>query len=179
VVPADRNAPEQAADLRRHARERLPDYLVPSVFVAVPALPLTVNGKVDRAALPRPEDLDGTGAAPPATDTEHAIARFVCDLLEVTDVGRRVDLFDLGWHSLLMTRLAQRIQERFGVEVPLPELFLEPTIEHIAALVDAGTPGVATTAAITPVDRGRYVGQRAADGAVRLPTAITAVRPTP
>jgi len=179
VVPADRNAPEQAADLRRHARERLPDYLVPSVFVAVPALPLTVNGKVDRAALPRPEDLDGTGAAPPATDTEHAIARFVCDLLEVTDVGRRVDLFDLGWHSLLMTRLAQRIQERFGVEVPLPELFLEPTIEHIAALVDAGTPGVATTAAITPVDRGRYVGQRAADGAVRLPTAITAARPTP
>jgi amino acid adenylation domain-containing protein len=180
VVPADPAVPPPGPDLRRHARQLLPDYLVPSAFVAVPALPLTVNGKVDRAALPRPEELDDAGpAAAAATETERALARLVAELLEVSTVGRRIDLFDLGCHSLLMARLALNIRERFGVDVPLPEMFLEPTVERIAALIDSGTPDAAGAPAIGPVDRSRYVGQRGADGVVRLPPAITAVRLTP
>ncbi|TXS49730.1 non-ribosomal peptide synthetase [Streptomyces sp. OR43] len=189
VVP--REAPPTAAGLRAHLRERLPEYLVPGSFRPVSALPLTVNGKVDRRALVAlgREPSDATpdnataGAAPQLSPTEAAVAGLVAELLETARVGRDDDLFALGWHSLLMARLALRIDDRFGVKVPLQELFVEPTVARVAASVDtgmqraAGTGGPggqgASRTVIARVDRSRYLAGTTGSGRLTLPDTLS------
>ncbi|SEG84343.1 amino acid adenylation domain-containing protein [Actinacidiphila yanglinensis] len=168
--------PLDPAVLRAHLRALLPEYLIPGSFLTVPEIPVTGNGKVDRRALSATTEAVGTRPAAPATATERTIAAFAAEMLAVASVGRDDDLFALGWHSLLMARLALRTEEHFGVRVPLQELFVEPTVTRIAAAVDRGMdgprrdPGADT---IVRADRSRYTGARKADGTVALPEALT------
>lgn len=125
--------------LREHLRAALPDYMVPSAFVVLPEFPLTPNGKVDRRALPAPESVAGTDGDDPAqaprTEEEQALAGLWQDLLGVRQVGLSDNFFDLGGHSLLSTRLLSRIDQTFGVTLPLRAVFEAPVLEQMAARI--------------------------------------------
>jgi amino acid adenylation domain-containing protein/FkbH-like protein len=132
-----------AAELRAFLRQSLPDYMVPAAFVTVVRLPLTANGKVDRAALPAvPAASDAEEATPqvklPRDEVEKRLAWLWADLLGVEAVGIADDFFDLGGNSLHALRLFARIRKDFGVDLPLVTLFEAPTIEACAELIRAG-----------------------------------------
>jgi amino acid adenylation domain-containing protein len=124
--------------LREALRRTLPGHLVPSVFVRVDALPRTVRGKVDRAALPAPEE--EAGAAPyaaPGTPTEARVASIWEEVLRSGPVGVHDSFFLRGGHSLLATRAVSRIRDIFGVDLPLRTIFDCPTVAEVAREVDA------------------------------------------
>jgi amino acid adenylation domain-containing protein/FkbM family methyltransferase len=133
-------------DLRRLARERLPDYMVPAVFVPVDRVPLTAGGKVDRARLPAPAD-PGAAApaafAPPRGGEEERLAELWREVLGVERVGRHDGFFDLGGHSLLLARLHARLREALGREVPIVDLFRFPTVAALAEHLRAEPAGPA------------------------------------
>ncbi|WP_064746518.1 non-ribosomal peptide synthetase [Lysobacter antibioticus] len=136
-VTADGTAPTPDA-LRDHLKAALPDYMVPSAFVILEQFPLTPNGKVDRRALPMPEDVasnDDDAGGEPRTPEEQTLVELWQQLLNVRRVRVRDNFFDLGGHSLLATRLLARIDQSFGVELPLRTLFEAPTLEQLAARV--------------------------------------------
>ena len=124
-----------AAALRRS----LPDYMVPATFVALPTLPLTTNGKVDRAALPAPDASnmlrDGEVVAP-RSEVETELAAILSTLLGVEAVSVQDNFFLLGGHSLLGTQLIVRVREVFGVELSLRTLFDAPTIADLATEIE-------------------------------------------
>jgi acyl carrier protein len=129
------------AELREHVAAHLPRYMVPSFVVLLDRLPLTVSGKVDRRALPQPDDRarGGAGGTEPTTDTERVLAvELVADLLRLPRVGIHDNFFELGGNSLQATRLMSRIRDRFGVEVELADFFQSPTVAHLAAAVERG-----------------------------------------
>ena len=157
LVARDGPAPT-AGELRRAIAATLPDYMVPSAFVVLEAMPLTPNGKVDRAALPDPgsaRSASSEGYLPPRNAIEEAVASAFGDVLGVDRVGARDDFFELGGHSLMAAQLLARVRDAFGVELPLKDLFDAPTVAGLAHLVEdalrAGTGAQAP--AITPVDR--------------------------
>ncbi|MEV1175411.1 amino acid adenylation domain-containing protein [Nonomuraea sp. NPDC049784] len=121
-------APEQ---LRAHLAERLPEYMVPSAFVALESLPVNPSGKVDRHALPDPGQSVRTVTAP-ATPVEQAIAAIWQEVLG-GQVGRHDNLFELGGHSLNATQIASRLREALDVQVPLRTLFAHPTVAELGA----------------------------------------------
>ncbi|MCA1568067.1 MAG: amino acid adenylation domain-containing protein [Acidobacteria bacterium] len=127
-------------ELQAFLRARLPQYMVPTVFVFLDALPLTPSGKVDRRRLPAPDGArpDGDAAyVAPRTPGEEDMAAIWREVLGVQRVGVYDDFFDLGGHSLLATRVISIVRERRGVEVPLRLMFESPTVEGIAAHVEA------------------------------------------
>ncbi|PWG10662.1 non-ribosomal peptide synthetase [Streptomyces sp. V2] len=140
AAPADTAVPE----LREWCARGLPAHMVPAAVVVLPELPLTPSGKVDREALPRHDrastGLDGERARP-ATDTERAVVGFMSELLGGAEVGARDDFFRLGGHSLLVGRLAARIRDAFGTDVPLSELYRRTTAEEIGRFLDGGARG--------------------------------------
>ncbi len=123
-----------AQELREFLKERLPHYMVPSAFVALEKFPLTPNGKVDRRALPDPEQADMAGEqyVAPRTPDEELLATIFEDLLKVEPIGIEHNFFDLGGHSLLATQLASRIRDAFEVEIPLKDIFAYPTVRELA-----------------------------------------------
>ncbi|WP_407288203.1 non-ribosomal peptide synthetase [Streptomyces sp. BP-8] len=130
--------PASGDELRALLEERLPGYMVPWRVVVLDALPLTVNGKVDRAALPAPDSVRpavATAYAEPRDDMERAVATAVAAVLRLDRVGRSDNFFELGGHSLLATRLVFRLRAELGTELPLRALFEVPTVEGIAAAV--------------------------------------------
>ena len=136
-VVADPVAPPSAAELRAFAALKLPTYMVPAACVVMSALPLSPNGKVDRARLPAPDgtrQLESTFVAP-RSDTEARIAAVWRELLRVEHVGIRDNFFDLGGHSLLLVRVRARLAEELGPVVSLVDLFQYPTVESLAAFV--------------------------------------------
>jgi acyl carrier protein len=125
--------------LRDHLRERLPDYMVPSAFVPLDALPLTASGKVDRRALPPPDlrDLAGdAGMVEPRTDIERVLADIWREVLKIDRLGIHDNFFDLGGHSLLATQVISRLRNALQLEVPLRKLFEAPTIAAFAVTVE-------------------------------------------
>ncbi|MEU1352294.1 amino acid adenylation domain-containing protein, partial [Streptomyces sp. NPDC005795] len=135
------------AELAAHLRERLPDYLVPSVFVVMDALPSTPNGKLDRAALPTPERTPQGSGRVPRTPQEQILAELFAEVLDVPKVSVDDDFFALGGHSLLATRLVARLRSVLGVELGLRALFQAPTVAGLAeVLTEAGRARPALTA---------------------------------
>ncbi|HVR96916.1 MAG TPA: amino acid adenylation domain-containing protein, partial [Thermoanaerobaculia bacterium] len=140
--------------LRQSLRERLPEYMVPSAFVVLDALPITPNGKVDRAALPAPDPARTDGAYhEPRDPVEAELAEIWAELLGAERVGVLDNFFDLGGHSLLATQVISRVRDRFGVELPVRALFEEPTVAGLAARAREQKPAVAAadTAPIEPI----------------------------
>uniref|UniRef100_A0A173H0U4 L-cysteine--[L-cysteinyl-carrier protein] ligase n=1 Tax=Polyangium spumosum TaxID=889282 RepID=A0A173H0U4_9BACT len=127
-------APSQRA-LRDHVKATLPDFMVPSAFVVLPALPMSPNGKVDRLRLPAPTVARDEAAEPPAaeeSELERTIREIWQDVLAVPSVGLTDNFFDAGGHSLLLTRVRARLQQALGRELTIVELFEHPTIASLA-----------------------------------------------
>jgi amino acid adenylation domain-containing protein len=136
VVGRDGEAPS-AAELRKMLRRELPDYMIPSAFVALDELPLTLNAKVDRRALPDPESPGAATVArvPPRTPTEILLAEVWCELLGVSQVAVHDNFFDLGGHSLLTMRALAAVEKRIGKRVN-PREYIFQTLEQIAQAYD-------------------------------------------
>jgi len=127
-------------DLRSHLRKLLPDYMIPTVFVPLEALPRTPNGKLDRNALPSPGAPELEAAlVEPRTETEARVASLWRELLRVDTIGVDHDFFELGGHSLTATRLVSRVRQAFGIELPLDEVFRAPTVAALAERIDNAT----------------------------------------
>ncbi len=116
----------------------LPDYMIPTKFVAMDALPLTPNGKVDRNALPEPGVSTSRNTEPPATPEEVRLAAIWCAVLQVEQVARYDDFFDLGGHSLLIARLLRRVQAEYNIRLPMAALFRAPRLADMAELIATG-----------------------------------------
>lgn len=132
-------SPPTAADLvalRAALRERLPAYLVPTLAVGLPALPLNSSGKVDLAALPMPQRAQRAQSRAPGTPTERAIAEIWSQVLGIADVGAHDDFFALGGHSLLAIQVLYHIEQRLGAHLDIPTMFEAPTVAGLADLAD-------------------------------------------
>ncbi|HJT57689.1 MAG TPA: amino acid adenylation domain-containing protein, partial [Ktedonobacteraceae bacterium] len=138
VVACD-GAKPAIGGLRRYLQEQLPDYMLPSHFMELEALPLTSNGKVDRRALPTPQasGVERSGEEDTArTPIEELIAGMWSEVLGLKHVGRHENVFELGGHSLLATRVVSQVRTVLQVEVPLRSLFEAPTVAGLAARVE-------------------------------------------
>jgi amino acid adenylation domain-containing protein len=164
VVPGAAAVPD-LEELRRRLAATLPDYMLPSALVALAALPLTANGKLDRRALPPPE-WDRDAAAPavaPRTRLEEVLAAIWAEVLAVERVGVNDNFFALGGHSLLAARLAFAVQQALGVEIQLRTLFEAPTVAALAPIVArlelqrGGEPTRPSLAQVVPNPGDRYL----------------------
>jgi amino acid adenylation domain-containing protein len=133
-------AESTADELRRFLKDKLPDQMVPAVFVLLDALPLLSNGKIDRRALPAPDrtrpELDRTFVAP-RTPTEELLVGIWAQVLDLGRVGIHDNFFDLGGHSLLATQAVSRMRDAFQVDIPLRRLFEVPTVAGLAESIEA------------------------------------------
>ncbi|MEA2464611.1 MAG: hypothetical protein QOJ98_2358, partial [Acidobacteriota bacterium] len=151
------NSPEfLIRDVRAFLSERLPEYMLPSVFVPLDEMPLSPNGKLDRKALPVPE----AGAfalrryEAPETGIEAALADIWSDLLKIERVGRNDDFFELGGHSLLATQLISRIHSHMGVDLPLKTVFDETSVARQATCIAKAEQS--RMPPLEPMDRTQY-----------------------
>ncbi|HEY0735345.1 MAG TPA: condensation domain-containing protein, partial [Herpetosiphonaceae bacterium] len=130
--------------LRSYLGERLPAYMVPSALLLLDALPLTVNGKLDRAALPLPERrvADATFVAP-RTPLEAEVAQIWAAVLGQERIGVEDNFFALGGHSLLATQLIARVRQQFQCELPLQAVFDAPTVARLAVRIAQAQPSAA------------------------------------
>lgn len=135
--------------LRTHLREHLPDYMIPSVFVAMDTFPLTPNGKIDRKALPAPSVKAEPVQAeyiPPSNELEATIAGIWMELLGLSQVGRSDNIFDIGANSIMTAQANQRLSKKLGRRVSLVSMFRYPTVETLAAHLGADATGPAAKA---------------------------------
>jgi amino acid adenylation domain-containing protein len=132
------DAVQAPAELREHLKKSLPEYMIPAAFHVVASLPRLTNGKIDRSALPEPEETPAAGSptwTAPRTAIEQQLAGIWSQVLGVPRVGIHDNFFDLGGHSLLSIQLIARIEKRFGKTLPVAVLFESPTVEQLAALL--------------------------------------------
>jgi amino acid adenylation domain-containing protein len=136
----------EPSELRAFLQQRLPEYMAPATFVLLEALPLTATGKLDRAALPKPEQAAAASDRPyvaPRTLVEAILAAIWAQALGVARVGRHDDFFALGGHSLLATRIVNQVRKTLQVSLPLQRVFDSPTLAELATAITAleTTPG--------------------------------------
>ena len=143
VVPAD--PADDNGDLRRFAGERLPDHMVPQAFVAIDAMPLSPNGKLDRASLPAVAPRTAAGPRPRGS-TEETVAAVWSEVLGV-EVGREDGFLELGGHSLLATQVVARLRGACQVELPLCDFIAQPTVAGVARTIDRLRGGAGATPA--------------------------------
>ncbi|MEW5928961.1 MAG: amino acid adenylation domain-containing protein, partial [Gemmatimonadota bacterium] len=144
------------AELRAWLRERLPEYMVPSAFVALEAFPRTPSGKTDRLALPAPGPAhsgEGAAYAAPRTPTEETVAAIWAEVLGAERVGVHEHFFDLGGHSLRAAQIVARLRSAFRVELPMGALFDAPTVAELAARVEAAGGAGEEAPPLVPVPR--------------------------
>ncbi len=137
-----------ASYLRRWLAERLPPHMIPQRFVFLDRFPLNLNDKIDRLSLPMPTSqrpwLDSL-YLPPQTPLEIEVAQVWSEVLEIDEIGIHDPFLDLGGHSLQAMRIAARVQDEFGVEIPLAELFAAATVAEMAVVVTAALVGDSAT----------------------------------
>jgi amino acid adenylation domain-containing protein len=144
-----------AAELRDFLAPKLPEYMIPSAFLFLSAIPVSANGKVDVGALPRPA-AELAPWRPARTDEERTLARLWAETLSVPRIGLDDNFFALGGHSLLALHLLQRVRETFGVELSLPALFRSPTLLAMIEQLKGASrqaAGQAASGTIPRVDR--------------------------
>ncbi|KUI10580.1 hypothetical protein AU190_20985 [Mycolicibacterium acapulense] len=144
----DPAAIERGAELRGFVADRLPEFMVPAVIMMMDALPLTVNGKLDKRALPAPEFISAVGYRAPRDEREEVLATLFAEVLGVSRIGIDDSLFDLGGHSLSATRLAARIRAELSVEVPIRTIFEAPTVAQLAPRIGQGSGGFGPLVAV-------------------------------
>jgi amino acid adenylation domain-containing protein len=155
VTQHDGAAPLEPARLRGHLRTRLPAYMVPGAFVRLDRFPLTASGKIDRKALPAPEQVADQTSDPhdgPRGPLEAAVIEVWRDVLRVPRVGVNDNFFDLGGHSLIATQVVSRLGKALGLEVPVRALFEAPTVAELAAHLETQR-GVAAVGHRAPLVR--------------------------
>jgi amino acid adenylation domain-containing protein len=140
-------------DLRAFLRTKLPDYMIPSSFVVVDEIPLLPNGKVNRIKLASLQPGEALAQeqpfVPPRTTVEELVADIWAQVLGVDQVGVLDNFFDLGGNSLMITQILSRVRAVFGIEIPLPDLVREPTVERLAQAIEAElTPDMAVETAL-------------------------------
>jgi amino acid adenylation domain-containing protein len=142
--------PEQ---LRRHLSASLPEYMVPAAFVRLEKMPLNTNGKLERKALPLPEE-NASWSRPyeaPASEWETTAAVIWAEVLNLKQVGRHDNFFELGGHSLLALRVIARLQTALNLEIRISDLFAHPVLADFVRVLQSGT--ARTLPEITPVER--------------------------
>ncbi|MGD2089308.1 MAG: amino acid adenylation domain-containing protein [Candidatus Aminicenantes bacterium] len=149
--------PGDQVELREYLSNRLPDYMVPSHFVQLEAIPLTSNGKIDRKALPEPEMQTGNNYIPPQNKTEKKLLEIWSEILglEKEKIGIYDNFFHMGGHSLKAMLLAARIHKKLNINVPLTELFKTPHIHGLATYVKKAT-GSKPIIPLEPVEKKEY-----------------------
>ncbi|HEX6719321.1 MAG TPA: condensation domain-containing protein, partial [Pyrinomonadaceae bacterium] len=155
IVAREADAALSSNRLRAYLSRHLPDYMIPGSFVPLQRMPRTLNGKIDRHALPPPnpefEELTGEAGTP----TEELLTGIWSQLLGIERVGTLNDFFELGGHSLLATQIVSRVREVFNVELPLRAFFESPTVSAMATIIDSlrQTTGVTQVSNIQPTLR--------------------------
>jgi amino acid adenylation domain-containing protein len=154
IVPASEFVPT-APELQAFLRKKLPDYMVPAVFVNMESFPLTPNGKIDRRALPAPSDGRECVAEviAPTNDVERQLVQIWEEELGVRPISIRDNFFDLGGHSLLAVRVFARMEQSLGVRLPLAELFHSATVEGLAKVIRSGN-GSSSWRSLVPIKTG-------------------------
>ena len=134
ATPADQQI--TAGQLRAHVAASLPEHMIPAAFVRLDSMPLTANGKVNPAALPAPEadSLAAEAYEPPRNEMEKMLARVWSEILGVERIGRNDNFFALGGHSLSAARIVARLQQTFGMDVKVRDLFACPSLSSLAQL---------------------------------------------
>ncbi len=141
------------SSLKKYLKKQLPEYMIPALYVHLESMPLSPSGKVDRKALPLPEqsrDMLENEYVAPRNDTEKKLTAIVAELLDLKKVGIYDNFFELGGHSLLATQFVSHIRKTFKVEIPLQKLFESPTVSGIAEIIlgpdvkriDESAPGI-------------------------------------
>ena len=146
VVPAGQTVPTTTT-LRRDLTDKLPDYMIPSAFVILDAMPLTPNGKIDRRALPKPGNLRPSLDNPyvaPQTPVERHLAQIWAEVLSLEKVGIHDNFFALGGHSLAAARVVSRVITTFQIELPIKALFDSPTVADMAMAILANETNTAS-----------------------------------
>jgi acyl carrier protein len=153
-VVAEGGLPIGVDEVRSFVRETLPEYMVPSDVVSLQFLPLTRNGKVDRSALPAPNQQRARAErsfVAPRTPLEEAVAELWAQVLKVERVGIEDDFFELGGHSLLVTQVISRIRNRLDVDLPLRTIFEHPTVAGLALAIAERQARVPTEHVLNPL----------------------------
>ena len=154
VIPTCGSSDLLISDIRHFLKKKLPEYMVPAFFVLLDELPLTPNGKIDRKALPKPEIVRSDAQfVAPRTPIEKLLVNIWKQVLGLEQVSVHDNFFEVGGHSLLATQLISRIRDSFTVELPLRELFAQPTIAGLAQVIQRVGQSEHLAPSIIPVSR--------------------------
>jgi len=147
---------QTVAELREYLSKELPEYMIPTYFIQLDKLPLTANGKIDRKALPEPDGniVLGTEYEAPRNSTEEKLVAIWREVLGVEKIGINDNFFELGGHSLKATSLVAKIHKILNVEVPLKEIFTNPTIKRTSEFIEASEESIYSS--IEPIEEKEY-----------------------